>query len=107
MLGLLGGGGSTLHAQPSTYSAMPIHVSVLVLGTTLAAFVTISFLLCMVLGFVAPDWGLHRPWLQFFSGLTGFDLRSLALGTIQSVIFGGYAGGLIAIIFTFTSRRLG
>ncbi|MFF0950852.1 hypothetical protein ACFYE9_25255 [Rhizobium leguminosarum] len=77
------------------------------LGATLAAFATISFLLCMLLGFAAPGWGLHGPWLQFYLVLTGFDLRSLALGLLQSVIFGGYAGASIAAIFNFISRRFG
>ncbi|MBB4507359.1 hypothetical protein [Rhizobium leguminosarum] len=98
---------TTLYARSETSPATSAHVSVPVLGATLAAFATISFLLCMLLGFVAPEWGLHRPWLQFYLGLTGFDLRSLALGLLQSVIFGGYAGALIAAIFNFISRRFG
>ncbi|PKA43285.1 hypothetical protein CWR43_09855 [Rhizobium sullae] len=98
---------ATLQTHPVTSPATPAHVSVPVLGATLATFATISFLLCMLLGLVAPDWGLHRPWLQFYLGLTGFDLRSLALGLLQSVIFGGYAGASIAAIFNVISRRLG
>jgi len=97
----------TLRSQPATFPTTPAHVSVPVLGATLAAFAAISFLLCMLLGFVAPEWGLHRPWLQFYLGLTGFDLRSLVLGLLQSVIFGGYAGALVAAIFNFISRRFG
>ncbi|AYG58922.1 hypothetical protein CCGE525_08995 [Rhizobium jaguaris] len=98
---------ATLRSQPAASSATPTHISVPVLGATLAVFVTVSLLLCMLLGFAAPEWGLHRPWLQFYLGLTGFDLRSLALGILQSVIFGGYAGALIAAIFNVISRRLG
>lgn len=96
-----------LNVHSETSPAMPAHVSVPVLGATLAAFTAISFLLCMLLGFVAPEWGLHRPWLQFFLGLTGFDLRSLALGLLQSGVFGGYAGALTAAIFNVISRRFG
>ena len=98
---------TALHTQLVISPAAKAHISEPVLGTTLAAFVTISFLLCMLLGFVAPEWGLHRPWLGFYLGLTGFDLRSLALGILQSVVFGGYAGALIAAIFNFISRRFG
>ncbi|MBB3391687.1 hypothetical protein FHT82_004465 [Rhizobium sp. BK275] len=96
-----------LHPGPEASSSALVRVSVPVLGATLAAFATISFVLCMLLGFVVPEWGLHRPWLQFYQGLTGFDLRSLLLGILQSVIFGGYAGALIAAIFNFVSRRFG
>ncbi|SCB56664.1 hypothetical protein GA0061105_101497 [Rhizobium aethiopicum] len=98
---------TVLYAEPASSPAMPACVSVPVLGATLAAFATISFLLCMLLGFMAPEWGLHRPWLQFYLGLTGFDVRSLALGIVQSLIFGGYAGVFIAAIFNFISRRFG
>ncbi|SCW85567.1 hypothetical protein SAMN02927900_05693 [Rhizobium mongolense subsp. loessense] len=97
----------TLQSHPGASPAMPAHVSVPILGVTLAAFAAISFLLCMLLGLVAPEWGLHRPWLQFYLGLTGFDLRSVALGLLQSIVFGGYAGTLIAAIFNFVSRRFG
>ncbi|ANL36869.1 hypothetical protein [Rhizobium phaseoli] len=70
-------------------------------------FTAVSFLLCMALGFVAPEWGLHRPWRQFYLGLTGFDLWSVVLGTAQSLIFGGYAGALLGTIFNVISRRFG
>ncbi|MBY5365070.1 hypothetical protein HFO97_35145 [Rhizobium leguminosarum] len=98
---------TSLHVSSVKSLTTPAHVSVTVLGATLAAFVSISFLLCMLLGFAAPEWGLHRPWLQFYLGLTDFDLRSVALGFFQSVIFGGYAGASIAAIFNFISRRIG
>jgi len=77
------------------------------LGAALAAFALVSFLLCMLLGVIAPDWGLHKPWLQFYLGLTGFDLRSLALGTAQSIIFGSYAGVTIAFLFNVFNRWFG
>ena len=88
-------------------TATPAQVSVPVLGATVAVFTAVSFLLCMALGFVAPEWGLHRPWLQFYLGLTGFDLWSVVLGTGQSLIFGGYAGALLGTIFNVVSRRFG
>ncbi|MBB3166104.1 hypothetical protein FHS25_006620 [Rhizobium laguerreae] len=96
-----------LHVHSVKSLVTPAHVSVPVLGATLAVFASISFLLCMLLGFVAPEWGVHKPWLQFYLGLTGYDLRSVALGFLQSVVFGGYAGTSTAAIFNFISRRFG
>ncbi|ALA19119.1 MULTISPECIES: hypothetical protein [Chelatococcus] len=98
---------SILHVRSNGLSPPAIHVSVPAAAATLASFVLISFWLCMLLGLVAPDWGLHRPWLQFYLGLSGFDLRSLALGTVQSIAFGLYAGAAIALLFNVFSRRLG
>ena len=91
----------------SGLTATPMRLSTRAFGATLAAFAVISFLLCMLLGVVAPDWGLHRPWLQFYLGLTGFDLRSLMLGTVQSIVFGGYAGVMIAFLYNVFNRRFG
>lgn len=93
--------------RQSDTAPAPLQLPLRICGATLAAFAMISFLLCMLLGMIAPDWGLHRPWLQFYLGLTGFDLRSLALGTVQSLAFGGYAGVMIAFLFNVINRRFG
>lgn len=61
----------------------------------------------MLLGLIAPDWGLHKPWLQFYLGLTGFDVRSLTLGAIQSIVFGAYTGLAIASLFNTFNRWFG
>ncbi|WP_064695321.1 hypothetical protein [Rhizobium aegyptiacum] len=55
---------TSLNVHSEISPATPARVSVPVLGATLAVFASISFLLYMLLGFVAPEWGLHRPWLQ-------------------------------------------
>lgn len=96
---------ATFQPRHDAPTAASTYLSVPAFGMTLAAFAMISFLLCMLLGMAVPDWGLHRPWLQFYLGLTGFDLRSLGLGAVQSLAFGGYAGVLIALLFNFFNRR--
>ncbi|MBB6221137.1 hypothetical protein [Rhizobium leguminosarum] len=98
---------TAFQSRSDASTVTPAQVSVPILSATVAVFAAVSFLLCMLLGFVAPEWGLHKPWLQFFLGLTGFDLRSLALGIVQSVVFGGYAGALLGTIFNVISRRFG
>ncbi|AGS24860.1 MULTISPECIES: hypothetical protein [Rhizobium] len=95
------------HTRSDAPTTTPAQISVPVLSATVAVFAAVSFLLCMLLGFIAPEWGLHRPWLQFYLGLTGFDLWSVVLGTVQSVVFGGYAGALLGAIFNVISRRFG
>lgn len=97
----------TSQARRDILTTASASLSVAAFGMTMAAFAAISFLLCMLLGMAVPDWGLHRPWLQFYLGLTGFDLRSLGLGTVQSLAFGGYAGVMIALLFNVFNRRFG
>ncbi|QEL21964.1 hypothetical protein FQV39_04765 [Bosea sp. F3-2] len=98
---------TTFQAGQRVVEAAPLRLPIAVLGATLAAFALVSFLLCMLLGLIAPDWGLHKPWLQFYLGLTGFDLRSLLLGAIQSVVFGGYTGVTTASLFNVFNRWFG
>lgn len=98
---------TTSQAGQRLIAATPLRLPAAVLGATLAAFALVSFLLCMLLGLLAPDWGLHKPWLQFYLGLTGFDLRSLMLGAVQSLVFGGYAGVVIACLFNLFNRWFG
>ncbi|SIR33630.1 hypothetical protein [Bosea sp. TND4EK4] len=87
--------------------ATPLRLPAGVLGAALAAFAAVSFWFCMLLGVIAPDWGLHKPWLQFYLGLTGFNPRSLALGTVQSLVFGSYTGVAIAFLFNTFNRWFG
>ena len=50
---------SASHAPP---------VPITALGLSLGLFFAISFLGCILLGLIVPDFGMHKPWLQFFPG---------------------------------------
>lgn len=98
---------TTFQIGQTVGTATPLRLSPKAFGLAIATFVAISFLLCMLLGLIAPDWGLHKPWLQFYFGMTGFDLRSVVLGVFQSLILGGYTGLLVAFLFNVFSRWIG
>jgi hypothetical protein len=65
------------------------------LGLSLSLFMALSCTLCVLLGLVIPDWGLHQPWLQFFPGFTWLTWPNFALGLIESLAYGWY----VALIF--------
>lgn len=73
------------------------------LGLSLATFLTIGFLACLALALVVPDRGLHGPWLQFFVGFS-WTWQGIALGLVQSVAYGFFAGVVFAPIYNYFNR---
>lgn len=82
----------------------PPRLSIAVLGTSLSAFLVISFLLCVALGLAAPD--LPMPWLQFLPGVTWLTWSSLLLGLAESVVYGWYAALVFVPLFNALDVRL-
>jgi hypothetical protein len=53
------------------------RIPIVALGWSLSLFLALSFVLCVLLGLVVPDFGLHQPWLQFLPGFTWAHLAEL------------------------------
>ena len=75
------------------------------LAFSLASFLAVVYLACLALALVVPDRGLHAPWLQFFPGFA-WTGSGVAIGLIESVTYGLFAGGVFAPIFNFFDGRL-
>ena len=75
------------------------------LGWSLSPFLALSFVLCVVLGLVAPDFGLHQPWLQFFPEFTWLTWPSFLLGVLESFTYGWYSALIFAPLFNFFAAR--
>ncbi len=74
------------------------------LGLSLATFLAIIFLGCLTLAFIVPDRGLHAPWLQFFVGFS-WTWQGIAIGLVETVIYGLVAGVVFAPIYNFFNDR--
>lgn len=74
------------------------------LALTLATYVTIIYIVCLALALIVPDRGLHAPWLQFFVGFS-WTWQGIAIGLVESVIYGFLAGVLFAPIYNFFNDR--
>ena len=70
------------------------------LALSLATFLTVSYLACLALALIVPDRGLHGPWLQFFAGFS-WTWQGIAIGLVESVIYGFVAGVVFAPIYNF------
>lgn len=75
-----------LHAKPLAFS--------------LATFFALLYLACLTLALIVPDGGLHAPWLQFFPGFA-WTWQGIALGLIESIVYGLVAGAIFAPIYNF------
>lgn len=83
-----------------------VPISVFALGMSLGSFLLISYLLCILLGLVAPAWELHRPWLEFLPGFTWLTWPSVFLGAAESFGFGWYIALVFAPLYNvFAARR--
>jgi hypothetical protein len=93
---------------PGTPSTTRAAIPIRVLGISLSAFLALLFVLCVLLGLVAPGWGMHQPWLQFFPGFVWLTPGSVLLGLAESVAYAWYValvlGGLFNLVATRTRR---
>lgn len=74
------------------------------LGLSLATFLVVIYLACLALALIVPDRGLHAPWLQFFVGFS-WSWGGIAIGLIESLVYGFVAGVVFAPIFNFFNDR--
>lgn len=76
------------------------------LGLSLSTFLVISYVLCVLLGLIWPDAGLHRPWLQFLPGFSWLTWPSFLLGLAEVAAYGWYTALIFAPLFNlFVARR--
>ena len=88
-----------------TAPVAPARLSIPVLGMSLGLLLVISFVLCVLLGLVFPEWGLHQPWLQFFPGFTWLTWPSFFLGLVESFAYGWYIALIFVPLFNFFAAR--
>ena len=83
------------------------RISIVALGWSLSLFLALSLVLCVLLGVVVPDFGLHQPWLQFLPGFTWLTWPSFFLGLIESFAYGWYVALIFEPLFNFFAGRGG
>jgi 2TM family of unknown function (DUF5676) len=81
------------------------RIPIVALGLSLSLFLGLSFALCVLLGLVLPEFGLHQPWLQFLPGFTWLTWPSFFLGLIESFAYGWYVALIFGPLFNFFARR--
>jgi len=79
------------------------RVSITQLGLALTAFFVATYILCIALGAIVPDWEMHKPWLQFFPGFEWLTWQGFVIGLIESIVYAWY----VAIVFGWLFNSLG
>ena len=92
-------------ATDTTSPARVVHIPITALGFSLSGFFAISFLLCILLGLVVPDVGMHRPWLQFFPGFEWVTPRGVVIGLVWTQVYGWYTALVLGSLFNFFAAR--
>lgn len=77
------------------------------LGMSLGVTLAIFFALCVALGVVFPEFGLHKPWLQFFPGFEWLSWRGFFIGLAESFAYGWFAAIVFAPLYNVFSRVWG
>lgn len=79
------------------------QIPITALAFSLSAFLAITFLLCIALDFLVPEFGTHAL-LQFFPRI-GWTDAGIHHGLIESLAYGFYSAVVFGALFNFFARR--
>ena len=74
-------------------------------GMSVGLLFAISYVLCIALGLIWWDGGLHQPWLQFLPGFTWLSPGTFLLGLVESLTYGWYVALVFVPLFNFFNAR--
>jgi hypothetical protein len=74
-------------------------------GMSIGLLFAISYVLCIALGLIWWDGGLHQPWLQFLPGFTWLSPGTFLLGLVESFVYGWYVALVFVPLFNFFNAR--
>ena len=90
-------------SQSSTSDTAARRLRLVPVGMSLGLLLAISYVLCVALGLIWWDAGLHQPWLQFLPGFTWLTPRTFLLGLVESFAYGWYVALVFVPLFNFFS----
>jgi hypothetical protein len=91
----------------STTASTPQRLALIPIGLSLSLLSAISYVLCIALGLVWWDAGMHQPWLQVLPGFTWLSWGSFFLGLVESFAYGWYVALVFTPLFNFLNARFG
>jgi hypothetical protein len=92
-------------AQVGSFDATVRRLRLLPVGISVALLFAISYVLCIALGLIWWDAGLHQPWLQFLPGFTWLSPGTFLLGLVESFAYGWYVALVFVPLFNFFNAR--
>jgi len=95
----------TTISQSGVLEGSTRRVRLVPVGMSLGLLLAISYVLCVALGLIWWDAGLHQPWLQFLPGFTWLSWGTFLLGLAESFAYGWYVALVFVPLFNFFSAR--
>jgi len=97
------------HSERSLYprgaAVTPSRLPVGALGTSLSAFLAITYLLCVLYHVVFPNQVVTEMWFAMFPGFIWLTWQSFVLGLIESIALGWYAALVFGPLYNFFAAR--
>ncbi len=95
----------TVSSRVSASDANVQRLRLVPVGMSVGLLFVISYILCIALGLIWWDAGLHRPWLQFLPGFTWLSPGTFLLGLIETFAYGWYVALVFVPLFNFFNAR--
>jgi uncharacterized protein DUF5676 len=95
----------TTASQAGVVDSSIRRLRLLPVGMSVSLLFAISYVLCVALGLVWWDAGLHQPWLQFLPGFTWLSPGTFLLGLVESFAYGWYVALVFVPLFNFFNAR--
>jgi uncharacterized protein DUF5676 len=95
----------TTASQAGVVDSRIRRLRLLPVGMSVSLLFAISYVLCVALGLVWWDAGLHQPWLQFLPGFTWLSPGTFLLGLVESFAYGWYVALVFVPLFNFFNAR--
>lgn len=95
----------TTASQTSAIDVSIRRLRLVPVGMSVGLLFAISYVLCIALGLIWWDAGLHQPWLQFLPGFTWLSPGTFLLGLVESFAYGWYVALVFVPLFNFFNAR--
>jgi 2TM family of unknown function (DUF5676) len=95
----------TTVSQTSAVEFSVRRLRIVPVGMSVGLLFVISYVLCVALGLVWWEGGLHQPWLQFLPGFSWLSPGTFLLGLVESFAYGWYVALVFVPLFNFFSAR--
>jgi hypothetical protein len=95
----------TTVSQSGTLESSVWRLRLVPVGMSLGLLLVVSYVLCVALGLIWWDAGLHQPWLQFLPGFTWLSPATFLLGLVESCGYGWYVALVFVPLFNFFNAR--
>lgn len=99
--------GSRPGVEIASSTAQSPRLPVIALGLSLSAFISITYVLCVLFDLWFPGLAMYETWLKLLPGFTWLSWPSFFLGLVESFAYGWYVALVFGPLFNYFARRYG